>query len=472
MRTLLLLAVVALSAIAACGAQVKSLPGFGTIPFYMDTGYITVDQSAGRALYYAFAASQRNASDPFLVWQTGGPGCSSLMAFFEENGPFTMNFTAQGAGLLANPYSWNTVANVLYIESPAFVGFSYSNTSSDANVDDARAAQDVYATVQGFLALYPQYRVNDLYAVGESYGGHYVPNFVAYALAQNDVVPKSQILNLQGLAVGNPWTAPDLEAFAVVQNWWDRAIISESVYNTINTYCSYENITFWIINNVTAGGRRKMSNEEAWRRVQARGGMSANTTICFNALIEGSLHQFGQVDILDVTLDVCNPGTNGGIPDQINYCSDEQVSTYLNRIDVQRAMHVRDPPVAWLECTSSINYAQASTVSSMLPHYIEFLANTSLRVLIYSGDQDAIVPFTGTRKWLSALAAALPAEMTIVNDVHEWYSNTNGQQVAGWATTYSRMQFTTVRGAGHLVPYTQPKRAHDMIATFLSGTPL
>jgi serine carboxypeptidase-like clade 2 len=82
-------------------------------------------------------------------------------------------------------------------------------------------------------------------------------------------------------------------------------------------------------------------------------------------------------------------------------------------------------------------------------------------VLIYSGDNDAIVPTTGTRRWVEYLGR------TIVNDTHQWWVDTNGAQVGGWATEYDRMTFTTVRGAGHMVPYMQPHRALHMFSTFL-----
>ena len=39
--------------------------------------------------------------------------------------------TPGGEWLRKNKHAWNLVANMLYLESPAFVGFSYSNTSSD-----------------------------------------------------------------------------------------------------------------------------------------------------------------------------------------------------------------------------------------------------------------------------------------------------------------------------------------------------
>ncbi len=36
-----------------------------------------------------------------------------------------------GKTLQANPYSWHQVANMVFVETPAFVGFSYSNRTED-----------------------------------------------------------------------------------------------------------------------------------------------------------------------------------------------------------------------------------------------------------------------------------------------------------------------------------------------------
>ena len=58
-----------------------------------------------------------------------GPGCSSLGGgFLSELGPF---YPTPHGQLQVNDYAWNHKANVLFIEAPAFVGFSYSNSSED-----------------------------------------------------------------------------------------------------------------------------------------------------------------------------------------------------------------------------------------------------------------------------------------------------------------------------------------------------
>jgi len=87
--------------------------------------------------YFFWMHEAQNSPEtaPFVIWLTGGPGCSSTLALLTENGPCAVN--EDGTGTTANPNSWNTNANVLWLDQPAGVGFSYGQTN-DANEDMVR----------------------------------------------------------------------------------------------------------------------------------------------------------------------------------------------------------------------------------------------------------------------------------------------------------------------------------------------
>jgi cathepsin A (carboxypeptidase C) len=97
------------------------------------SGYLEVNTN--KALHYVMVESQSNPqTDPVLLWFNGGPGCSSLLGLFQEHGPYIID---DGEDFLKeNPYPWNLRANVVYIESPAGVGYTYYASNADTVYDD------------------------------------------------------------------------------------------------------------------------------------------------------------------------------------------------------------------------------------------------------------------------------------------------------------------------------------------------
>lgn len=62
-------------------------------------------------MFYFFFESRGSSSDPLVLWLTGGPGCSSELALFYENGPFTI---ADNLSLVWNDYGWDKVLFNMY----------------------------------------------------------------------------------------------------------------------------------------------------------------------------------------------------------------------------------------------------------------------------------------------------------------------------------------------------------------------
>ncbi|THG16054.1 hypothetical protein TEA_005589 [Camellia sinensis var. sinensis] len=108
--------------------KIAWLLGQPFVGFQQFSGYVTVDDKKQKSLFYYFVEAEFDPfSKPLVLWLNGGPGCSSLgVGAFSENGPFRPNRQV----LVKNEYSWNREANMLYLETPVGVGFSYSTDAS------------------------------------------------------------------------------------------------------------------------------------------------------------------------------------------------------------------------------------------------------------------------------------------------------------------------------------------------------
>jgi carboxypeptidase C (cathepsin A) len=133
---------------------------------------------------------------------------------------------------------------------------------------------------------------------------------------------------------------------------------------------------------------------------------------------------------------------------------------WLNRVDVKAAIHVRNN-LRWDICSTVINENYKHDILSMLPIYPRLLSN-GVRVIIYSGDVDASVPFTGTQYWTSRLQIQ-PA-------ISLWQPWVYDGQLAGFETVYPNdFRFVTIRGAGHMTPQFRPFQSFKMMEKWLKG---
>jgi carboxypeptidase C (cathepsin A) len=168
--------------------KMTTLPGYaGDLKSTHYSGYIPTGSLSGVAgqLHYWFIESEGNPSeDPVVLWLNGGPGSSSLIGLLTENGQIATNdqsLTEPIDGVpqvFYNPYTWSTKANMIYLESPKGVGFSYcedAKSSAECVNTDESTAQDAYEFLVNFFNEFPEYKANKFYITGESYAGIYIP---------------------------------------------------------------------------------------------------------------------------------------------------------------------------------------------------------------------------------------------------------------------------------------------------------
>ncbi|XP_020231849.1 serine carboxypeptidase II-3 [Cajanus cajan] len=411
------------------GDKVKALPGQPQgVDFDQYAGYVTVDAKAGRALFYYFVESPNNSSNkPLVLWLNGGPGCSSFgYGAMQELGPFRVN--SDGKTLHRNQYAWNNMANVIFLESPAGVGFSYSNTSSDyPNTGDKSTAMDSYTFLLNWLERFPQYKTRDLFITGESYAGHYVPQ-LADTILTNNKLTNHTVINLKGVAIGNGWIDDSMCAKGMYDYFWTHALNSDETHEGIQRHCDFE---------------------------------SGNLTNECSKYQNSGDDEVGNINIYDIYAPPCDsaaakagasPATNSD--SSLDPCSDDYTNTYLNLAEVQEALHAK--ATEWSPCRG---VGWTDSPATILPT-INRLISSGINTWIYSGDTDGRVPITSSRYSVNAL------KLPVVTTWRPWYS---GNEVGGYLVVYKGLTLVTVRGAGHMVPSNQPQRALTMISFFLRG---
>lgn len=125
-----------------------------------------------------------------------------------ENGPFV--FIGGTAELMENEYTWSHFvfpiyikAQMLYIETPAGVGFSFG----DDTTSDSLTAKDNLLALRRFYDKFPEFKSTPLYIAGESYAGVYIPT-LANEIIDFNLLNKDDQINLRGIMVGNGCTDP------------------------------------------------------------------------------------------------------------------------------------------------------------------------------------------------------------------------------------------------------------------------
>ncbi|EEE69861.1 hypothetical protein OsJ_29661 [Oryza sativa Japonica Group] len=305
--------------------RIAALPGQPCgVNFAQFAGYVTVDRKNGRELFYYFVESPYDASTkPLILWLNGGPGCSSLgFGAMKELGPFRVN--PDGKTLSRNKHAWNNVANVIFLESPAGVGFSYSMNSSDySDVGDQITAEDTYVFLLNWFNRFPEYKGRDFYIAGESYGGHYVPQIATIVTFIHHLFDGHSPFNLRGILVGNPLLDEYKNGEGNLEFLWSHGVISDEVWGKILANCTFTSSDDWP---------------------------------CFVAA-----HSFQRVNIdrYNIYAPVClheQDGTfrSSGYLPGYDPCIDYYIPRYLNNPDVQKALHAR-ADTNWSGCNGDMD---------------------------------------------------------------------------------------------------------------------
>ncbi|KAL3424776.1 carboxypeptidase S1 [Phlyctema vagabunda] len=441
------------------------------------SGYVDVSEDEHIFFWFFESRNQDPSEADLTVWINGGPGSSSMIGLFQENGPCGVD---ENGEVYNNPYSWSNASNMLYIDQPTQVGFSYSipvpgYTSDSDNIivlpnatcpdyaeaygtcatysypnetltanTTANAAPNFWLTLQGFMGAFPQYSRNGFHFSSESYGGHYGPIF-------NDYIEKQNAKNITGAH------HVSLETVLIGNGWYDPLI----------QYQAYYNFT------VFPGNTYDYSP--------------------FNSSVQSQFYNnlYGPGNCVDQVKDCAARGINEICEQADNFCASEVESIYdiyLGRDEYDMRELTPDPfPYSFY-----VDYLNTPEVQSAIGAYQNFsessnavyaaftstgddnrevgtiaaikrLLNQGVTVMLYAGDADY------NCNWIGGEAVANEIAVTGFDSAGYTNITTSDSIVHGQVKQAGGFSFARIYESGHEVPFYQPLASLEIFERAISG---
>ncbi|KFM61848.1 putative serine carboxypeptidase CPVL, partial [Stegodyphus mimosarum] len=408
-------------------SRVSHLPLAPPVTSY--SGLLTVNKRYNTNLFFwFFPAMNGDKRAPVLLWLQGGPGLTGLFGLFTEHGPYHVH---PNLTLGLREYAWTQSFQVIYVDNPAGTGFSFTEDNKGYVTNEEEMATDMYEFLLQFFAIFHEYRRNEFYIAGESYGGKYVP-----ALAHKIHEAKnSSKINLKGISVGNGMCDPE----------------------TMMDYGDYL-YQLGLVDRQQASMMRKLSKSIV-RHIRKKE--------YYKALIE--------MDKLIIDLNVLP--YNSYFKNYTDYKfyynflmtktpeDFERFREYVVFPEFRKAVHVgnltfQDGKKAQKHLLTDIMKSVKDQVAVIMDNY---------RVLFFNGQLDLIIPYPLTVNFLSSIRWKYAQEYK--NAERLIWTLDNGDEIAGYVHNVKDFYEVMVRNAGHVVPYDQPRVAFDLISRFLLRKP-
>jgi len=403
------------------------------LPVSSYAGYATASLAGKTAqlFYWFFAARDTSlgANTPLVIWLNGGPGASSTLGLFLENGP--LHFSPDGS-VESNPYGWNERAHIIYWDQPVGTGYSRVEDGPAYVTNETELSQVFYEALQSFYELHPEYRKCPVYVAGESYAGKYVPNIALYIHQMNQRLggEATRTIALAGISVGDGWINARLQMRIYIDYAYTMGLID------------------------TLQKRKFDANYDAFCACLDTGDFKTAYTVS-NNIVSGVSQAGGGFNVYDVRSFEDIPKT--------------QVETYMGLDAVKHALHV--PKEQTWECADN----EGPVAEALIPDnmqdssslYSKLIA-ADYQILMYAAVFDTACGALATEQVLWSIDKWGPREDQLWRDLPRgiWGSS---PAVKGFVKRMKNLTQITLPGSGHQVPYYLPEVSLEMITTWLEG---
>mmetsp|Transcript_2737 Transcript_2737/g.5707 ORF Transcript_2737/g.5707 Transcript_2737/m.5707 type:complete len:509 (+) Transcript_2737:174-1700(+) len=416
------------------------------LPKHGISGYFNLPNSSLRYFYYFAAAESKSMSKaPLILWMSGGPGCSSLLAAMMENGPCKVERDEMGkARAHLAKFGWNNKANVVWVDQPAGVGFSYGPDDAVLSSHD-EVADNMLSFLFRWQERFPDSHNGELFIFAESFGGHYAPAVGRRYFDAERLGKAPPGLKLKGIGVGNGLTNPGIQykyasEFAYKNTYGIKAISKEQ-YDDMN--------------------ENKLPS--CLEKIHACNSVVGSETDCLDAFIFCNT----QLDTpyVESGYNVYDVRSKGNYKDDLN-----AVSEFVSQTEVRAALDALNDK-KFEACNMQV---YAKFIGDWMREYdkaIPAMLDGGIDILIYAGDADFICNWMGNLAWVNAME--WKGKKAFNEAENQIFTLPNGEAGGEGKTSKighgGRLTFLRIYGAGHLAPRDQPYTTQQMLNRFIAN---
>ena len=457
--------------------------------------------------FWFFESRTDPANAPLSIWMNGGPGSSSMIGLLQENGPCMINDDSNSTYL--NPWSFNNEVNMLYIDQPNQVGFSWDvllNVTEDLTSDEPgyeesnfghtiptpnnsftvgtipsndpkssanntqNAARALWHFAQTWFQEFPAYKPNNsaISIFTESYGGRYGPAFAAFFEEQNQRITnhsikldgETYIIHLDTLGIINGCIDLLTQELAyptmAFNNTYGIQTIDDDLYHrAVDAYSKPDGCRDSIMTCQSLAAQSDPNSTGSNKTVNEACSDADQTC---RSTVEGVYTTYSGRNYYDIAaIDIS--------PFPPNY-----YIGYLANAHVQSALGV---PINYTQSTNGVfdgfsstgDYARADIFGGYLSD-IGYILDKGIKVALIYGDRDYACNWIGGEEVSLAVKYSQSAAFRKAG-----YANitTNSSYVGGQVRQHNNFSFSRVFQAGHEVPAYQPETAYRIFSRAIFG---
>lgn len=411
-------------------------------------------------LYFWFFPSENPAaSDEIVIWLNGGPGCSSLEGFLQENGPISWQY-GSGPNAVYNPWTWSNLTNMIWVEQPVGTGFTQGKPTATSQEE---TAEEFLGFFKNFVKTFGLEN-RKIYITGESYAGRYVPYIADAMLSKNN----TEFYDVKGVLFYDPSIAEDVvledvPTVAFVDKWAGLFNFNESFTKDIHERADACGYTDYLEKHLTFPPSGKIP--------QPANNSDVDGCSLWNDVLNAAFLTNPCFDVYAIATTCPLLWDPLGFPGSFDYVV-AGTEIYFNRTAVQKAINAPIQP--WAECSSGVLDKDTSEQSSyeVIPRIIDALDRT----VIAHGELDMILLYNGTllaiqnMTWGGIQGFQSPPTEDFYVPYHEDLSKTSlsAKGVMGKFHTERKLTYVQQALSGHMVPQYQPSSAYRQLE-FLLG---